>query len=469
MRSYEPIFELGRGGMGVVSLACGRGAGGFQNLVVIKRLHEHLTADPRAVKRFLNEAKVAGLIHHANVVGTHYVGEDESGYFLVIDYVEGLSLDDLSERAKERGIEVPLPIILRVALDALSGLSAVHDAADPGGQRLNLLHRDVSPHNLLVGRDGVTRLADFGVARSDMHRTTENRYLIGKLCYLPREYLQRKELWPNSDIYSLSVSLWSVLVAHEPWPQADEVQLLRHIVDERLPALALERPVSDAVNSLFSCGTDPDRTKRYQTARDMADAIEAAAAAGEPIATSREVADFVHRLAGKELVERAERVATWFAHKSSTAPPPDAASSGSFSQRPTVSPGGGTTQGSSQRFPLWPAVAAFTIFSATGTLVVLSLRSEQQAASSPVPGSGASSLATLAALPPQPSLSAGPVPVTVPVLEASALPLATSGEPSNKRLAPARTRVPAQAPATPRPGQRLPSQITKSNPYLNER
>jgi serine/threonine-protein kinase len=440
MRSYEEIFELGRGGMGVVHLACGRGAGGFENLVVVKRLHAHLMDDEKSIKRFLNEARVAALIHHANVVGTQYVGEDENGYFLVLDYVEGLSLDDLFERAKAWGRPMPLPVVLRVALDALAGLSAVHEATDPGGRPLHLLHRDISPHNLLVGRDGVTRIADFGVARSDQQQTTERKYLIGKLCFISREYLRREELWANSDVYALAVSLWLVLIGHEPWPLADEIQLLRHIADDRLPPLSSEREVSPVVDALLLRGTEPDRTARFQSAREMADAIEDAAAAGERVASAREVADFVNELAGREFDERSGRVAAWFAKGGSTRPAA-AAPERRASQEPTRQ-----IQPSAGRPPLVRAViAAVLILAAAGALTALSMR---ERASQQL----------------RPALASAPITRDVVPEAASAPPAATiaaalpSASEQSVRPAPA-TRAPAGSPA------RVPSKITTKNPY----
>lgn len=459
MRSYEEIFELGRGGMGVVFLACGRGAGGFQNLVVIKRLHPHLTTEAKSVKRFLNEAKVAALIHHANVVGTHYVGEDERGYFLVIDYVEGLSLDDLCERARQRGMLLPVAVVLRIGLDALAGLTAVHDAADPGGQRLNLLHRDVSPHNLLVGRDGVTRLADFGVARSDLHRTTERQYLFGKLCYLPREYLRREELWPNSDVYSLSVSLWTALLGHEPWPDADEVHLLRHIVDDRLPPPSSEREVSPLIDAVFARGTDPDRASRYRSAREMADAIEDAMARGERVATAREVADLVSALAGRELSDRAERVAAWFAERSSV-PPPSGESEVRVSQRPTpIAPTETIAPARGRSRLVWSALAALSILGAAAAFAAHTLQREQQEPTGAVGGG--------AATPPAVTVSVVDTPPAL--VQSGAEPEGPAPVPPGPESGSAAVKPARRAPATQvpqRPAQeRLPSKITTKNPY----
>src|SRR5688572_21173706 len=229
-RGYRILFELARGGMGAAFLARAEGAGGFERLVVLKRIRAERAEDPKSVERFLREARVAAAIHHANVIGTQHVEVDEQGPFIVLDYVDGASLEDLVDRAQLKQQTLPVPIVLRIALDALAGLEAVHGASDAQGKRLNVLHRDMSLQNILVGRDGVTRLLDFGIARSDLGgNTTDQRYLVGKLPYLPPEYLRREALTPAADVYGLGVTLWLGLTGKELWAGASEAQLLQHI------------------------------------------------------------------------------------------------------------------------------------------------------------------------------------------------------------------------------------------------
>src|SRR6185503_17561517 len=137
-----------------------------------------------------DEAKMAAFVRHANVVGTLQVGSDDEGYFLVLDYVEGASLENLLDYAALRRLPLDPPVVLRIGLDACAGLQAVHDAEDSAGRPLQILHRDVSLQNVLVGRDGVARIADFGVAKSVFASvSTDKSYVVGKLLYLPAEYL----------------------------------------------------------------------------------------------------------------------------------------------------------------------------------------------------------------------------------------------------------------------------------------
>jgi len=149
--------------MGTVELAIASGAAGVERLVAIKRIRPHLDSANEAMSRFLDEARVISHVHHANVVGLHQASEDDRGFYLVFDYVEGETLGGLIDLAKLRREKVPLPFLIRIILDALNGLHAAHDATGADGQPLRILHRDVSKQNLIVGRDGVTRLTDFGI------------------------------------------------------------------------------------------------------------------------------------------------------------------------------------------------------------------------------------------------------------------------------------------------------------------
>ncbi len=308
--SYEPILELGRGGMGVVVLARATGIGGFERLVVVKRLHRHMLSEELAVRRFLDEAKTVASVHHANVVGIHQVGEDEEGLFLVLDYVEGASLDEVVDRAGLKGRTIPAEIVLRIALDALAGLHAAHQATDAVGRALGILHRDVSLQNVLIGKDGVARLADFGIAKSAVASvSTDTRYLVGKLLYLPREYLKREPVGPTLDVYALGLTLWIALAGRDPWPEGSEGQLVAQIL-EGVPSLSSSGvTVAPQVERIVmrACALDP--ADRFQSARDMADAIEAVGRDTGWIASHGEVAQFLDGLLASDLAKRRERIA----------------------------------------------------------------------------------------------------------------------------------------------------------------
>jgi serine/threonine protein kinase len=330
--AYQHVLEIGRGGMGTVNLARAVGAGGFERLVVVKRLNQDLLDQPDAIGRFMDEARHAALIHHANVVGIHQIGRDDDGYFLVLDYVEGTSLEGLVDRAARRQERIPPPIVLRMGLDALAGLHAAHSVEDARGNPLGLLHRDVSLQNVLVGRDGVARLADFGIAKSRVTSVvTDHRYMVGKLLYSPPEYLWRRPVGPTLDVYALGVTLWIAFAGTDPWPEMDDAQLMAQILNDRVPRLSdIGIRIAPKVDALVAKACDPDPAERFQTAREMADAIESIGRETGWLASHGEVATYLETLLGTELRQRRERIALLMdqmrerapVHES-VAPPPD--------------------------------------------------------------------------------------------------------------------------------------------------
>ena len=177
---YELMAEVASGGMATpFFLARLQGAGGFQRLVAVKRLHPHLAREEDFIQMFLDEARIAARIHHAHVVPILEIGTSEGdGFYLVMEYVEGVTLLDLATYAAVTKSEIPRGVVLRVVLDTLSGLTAAHELADASGEPLHVVHRDVSPSNVLIGVDGSARLTDFGVARAE---TRLSSTLVGTL------------------------------------------------------------------------------------------------------------------------------------------------------------------------------------------------------------------------------------------------------------------------------------------------
>jgi serine/threonine protein kinase len=177
---YETIQPIASGGMATVYLGRAVGAGGFERRVAIKVMHAHVAEDPEFKAMFLDEARLAARIHHPNVVSTLDVQEDAEGMFLVMEFVEGASLRDIIRALKKKKQRMPVGNAVRIIVDALSGLHAAHELRGKDGNLLQLVHRDVSPHNILVGADGITRITDFGVARAESRlSSTRGGHLIG--------------------------------------------------------------------------------------------------------------------------------------------------------------------------------------------------------------------------------------------------------------------------------------------------
>lgn len=210
---YAYVTPIASGGMGRVDLVvCQKGR--FHRLFAVKRLHAHLCEEEGFAEMFFEEARLAGLIRHPNVVSVVDTGEDASGPFLVMDYVEGIGAHQLISMARERGIELPIPLALIVAHDVARGLHAAHDLVGLGGQHLQIVHRDVSPPNILIGFDGTARLTDFGIAKA-LGRSTRTAagVIKGKAAYMAPEQLLLRPATPQSDLYSLGIVLFEMLAA----------------------------------------------------------------------------------------------------------------------------------------------------------------------------------------------------------------------------------------------------------------
>ena len=314
--AYEVLFELGHGGMGTVYLARALGesvgASGFERLVAIKRLHLHLLTQTESVQRFLEEARLAARIHHANVVGIHQVGSDEAGHFLVQDYVEGDNLEGLIDRSLLRRRPLPPPIVLRIALDALAGLAAVHEARGSDGQPLDILHRDVAPQNLLVGRDGVTRLSDFGIAKhAESSVVTDRQYLQGRVLYMPPEYLRRGPVDARFDVYGMGMTLFTALAGSPPWTDASDAQIVHSATTEGVPSLSsCGLSIAPAIEALVARACHKEASERFPTARAMLEAIEELGRHTGWVASHNEVAELVESLAGRDLASRRSTTAS---------------------------------------------------------------------------------------------------------------------------------------------------------------
>lgn len=285
------LMPLGRGGMGTTYLGCAKGAGGFERLVAIKRLHDHLQEDVEACTRLLAEAELAGCVHHANVVAVQHVDRDAQGAFLVLDYIDGGSLKELM-RAALPG-KIPERVVLRLFLDCLAGLHAIHSATDHRGEPLHILHRDISPDNILVGLDGIARLTDFGIARSRRRPAlTAPSQLVGKMAFMAPEYVDRGQLGPSLDVYSMGVTLWMLLVGKNPWAGLEEAQLLAILLTLGVPAVPDDAGVSPRLSEIIARACHRNAEERYQTALDFSRALEELSVQ-HPIAERAEVAEYV--------------------------------------------------------------------------------------------------------------------------------------------------------------------------------
>ncbi len=298
---YALHAELAAGGMAAVYLARQAGPVGFGKTVAIKRLHPHLARDAYFATMFLDEARLAARITHPNVVPILDVVSTESELFLVLEYVRGETLSGLLRASRKKGTNIPIPIAAAIIVGLLSGLHAAHEARDEQGKPLHIVHRDVSPQNLMVGADGVARVLDFGVAKAATRlQTTREGQLKGKIPYMSPEQLTG-EVTARSDVYSAALVLWEALTCQRLLRGETEAQVLHLAMTLEAAAPSTVNPeVPPALDAVVMKGLARDPNARYATARDMAAAIEAAT----PVATSMKVAEWVEALIGTTLEAR---------------------------------------------------------------------------------------------------------------------------------------------------------------------
>ncbi|MCU0692909.1 MAG: serine/threonine protein kinase [Polyangiaceae bacterium] len=303
---YGLFAELASGGMATVHVGRLLGPAGFSRTVAIKRLHAQFARDPEFVDMFLDEALLASRIRHPNVVSTLDIVTLDGEVFVVMDFVHGETLSKLARLLASNGERIPTRILLAVISGALHGLHAAHEAKNDHGEPLNIVHRDVSPQNIMVGLDGVTRVLDFGVAKAvgQIHETGEGR-VKGKWAYMAPEQLEGQTT-RRSDIYSAGVVLWEALTGRRLFAGANPAAVCLEVVHTTIPApSSIVSPVSPRLDQIVLKAVSRAPEDRWSTAREMAIAIEDE----EGIATAREVGEWVEHVAGPVLAARASVVA----------------------------------------------------------------------------------------------------------------------------------------------------------------
>ncbi|MEZ4302467.1 MAG: serine/threonine-protein kinase [Polyangiaceae bacterium] len=301
---YELLFKLASGGMASVYVGRLRGAGGFWRLVAIKKAHAHLMEDRSFRRMLVEEARLASRIHHPNVVPVLDVEQASDHLLLVMDYIEGASLSELL--AAHPAEPLPPRLAIRIALDACAGLAAAHDLKDASGHPLQIVHRDVSPQNLLVGVDGLSRLTDFGIAKS-AHRgsTTTTGALKGKLAYMAPEYVDGKTPDQRCDVFALGVVIWEALANRRLFRGDSEIETLKRVVEAQAPLLSTVAPwVNPELDPVLAAALAKDPDERFTSAKALGNALEIAARRADLVGTAEEVGAHVRALFAPTFEER---------------------------------------------------------------------------------------------------------------------------------------------------------------------
>ncbi|HEX6276484.1 MAG TPA: serine/threonine-protein kinase, partial [Polyangiaceae bacterium] len=272
---YSLLAKLASGGMATVYIAMKTGVAGFERLVAIKCCHPHLRDDEEFVNMFLDEARLAASIRHPNVVATLDVSDGEYLY-LVMEYIEGCSLGNLFKHAAKSGRAVPPAIAVRVMSDTLHGLHAAHELKDGDNNPLGLVHRDVSPQNILVGIDGVSRLTDFGIAFAQARATvTQEGRIKGKFSYLSPEQAKSQPVTRRMDVFSAGTVLWEALTGRPLFRRKDDASTMSAVLSGVIPQPSrVNRALPPGLDAVVMKALQRNPETRYQTAAEFADALE---------------------------------------------------------------------------------------------------------------------------------------------------------------------------------------------------
>jgi eukaryotic-like serine/threonine-protein kinase len=305
---YELLAKIAAGGMATVYLGRALGAHGFERVVALKKLHARFEDDREIVAMFLEEGRVAARIRHPNVVPTLDV-DDSSGLLLVMEYVEGDQLLGLLRAAAERGTRMPLDVVLRVATDTLAGLHAAHELTDDAGKPLRIVHRDISPQNILVGVDGITKVTDFGIAKlGDTVTGEDGEALRGKLAYMAPEQARRTKVDRRADLFSTAVVLWEALATERLFLADSDAATFAAVLTRPIPELSKMADVPAALSAVVAKGLRREPDERWQTAAEFLAALEDAGRVDPGIAPARRVAEHVLAVSGAKIERERERL-----------------------------------------------------------------------------------------------------------------------------------------------------------------
>ncbi len=273
---YQLVERAGDGGMATVWRGVTRGAAGFLRPVAIKRIKPALANDPAFVEMFVEEARVGADLDHPHIVSIHDFGQDERGqHYLVMEWVEGVDLRRWSRSYVQAGWHAPWHLATAIGIEALRGLHAAHRRTDAWGAPAPTYHRDVTPGNVLIGRNGIVKIADFGLARAmDRARITRPEIVKGKIAYLAPELIEEAEPSAASDIFSLGIVLFEVLAGTRLFLAASDIQTIKNVARCEVPPLSRVRPdLPEALTRVVHTALSRDPKARFSSAREMARAL----------------------------------------------------------------------------------------------------------------------------------------------------------------------------------------------------
>jgi serine/threonine-protein kinase len=303
---YRVVDEIGVGGMASVHLARMDGPGGFQKWVAIKRIHPHLVEDETFVNMFLDEARVAARISHPNVATVFELGKHEDTYWIAMEYLHGEPLREVMRRTEELGQPMPPEIACRVIADAAEGLHSAHELLGKNGEKLGLVHRDVTPHNLFVTYDGSTKVVDFGIAKfSSRMANTRAGTLKGKLAYMSPEQVAGEPIDRRTDVFALGVVLWELTTGQRLFRMESDLDTLAKVQECNVPRPStIVRGYPIDLEKIVMKALAKTKNERYRTSREFSRALQSLLMRRGLFIASDEVAAYMTSVFGDRIQKR---------------------------------------------------------------------------------------------------------------------------------------------------------------------
>ncbi|MCB9646052.1 MAG: serine/threonine protein kinase [Deltaproteobacteria bacterium] len=310
--------------MAEVFLAVRPGLEGFEKTLAIKRIRPHLSSEEAFLKMFLFEAKLAAQLQHPNVVQIYELGKISNSYYIAMEYISGRDMSRVAPKAEKMGIPFPLEYAMSIAASVLDGLAYAHNKTDDFGEPLNIVHRDITPENIMVGWNGNVKILDFGIAKASSQTDhTKAGEIKGKLSYMSPEQGMGKVLDERSDIFTLGVVLYEWITGYKLFTGENEMAILKSIIDGRIyPPSYFREDVPEPVEEILMKALAKDREERYQTARDMLYDVQSWLNQAEFTPTNSHLANFMRQLFADEIEKERAALARAAQERKRNTPPP---------------------------------------------------------------------------------------------------------------------------------------------------
>jgi eukaryotic-like serine/threonine-protein kinase len=264
--------KLAEGGMAEIFLASSFGPEGFEKQVIIKRIRTGLAGDPSFVKMFVSEARLVSQLNHSNIVQIFDFDRHEDTFYIAMEYVRGVSLAQAHERSRERGSQVPSIVAAQIAVEVARGLSFAHRLTEQG-EPLGIVHRDVTPHNILLSYEGAVKLTDFGIAKAGRRASTVGM-LKGKFAYMSPEQSRGEPVDSRTDVFALGITLWELLTGHQLFDADSDIAVLRAVQERAVVVPEQFNPsVDPALGAIVMRCLERERTARFQSAQELERAL----------------------------------------------------------------------------------------------------------------------------------------------------------------------------------------------------